>query len=179
MPSQCDVHSCSVCPLFQYLHALGGVRPQLCADNLKSVASDPVLLRRAARFTAGYVLLVGQEPAPSKCVLLSTSMVVTKEMCFWFLSDGEKWTVKFDVLDLGGHIDTSLRSWATTLSARVCVAAKDVKAVAVLPGGFGAKLGIVRSKFMASALHGCEVSTVAQGSFLKFAVSSKRMLALC
>ena len=30
----------------------------------------PDLLLSAARFTAGYVRLDGQEPAPSKCVLL-------------------------------------------------------------------------------------------------------------
>ena len=46
---------------------------QLYADNLECVASDPSSLLRAARFTAGYVRLVGQEPAPSKCVLLCTS----------------------------------------------------------------------------------------------------------
>ena len=33
----------------------------------------------AAEFTTQYVRLVGQEPAPSKCVLLSTSREVRKE----------------------------------------------------------------------------------------------------
>ena len=40
------------------------------ADNLKCVSRDPGLLLNAARFTSGYVRLVGQELAPSKCVLL-------------------------------------------------------------------------------------------------------------
>ena len=44
-------------------------QPQLYADNLKCVSRDPGLLLHAARFTTGYVRLVGQEPAPSKCVL--------------------------------------------------------------------------------------------------------------
>ena len=48
----------------------GGVQPQLYADNLKCVSRDPDLLLNAARFTTGYVRLVGQEPAPSKCVFL-------------------------------------------------------------------------------------------------------------
>ena len=39
----------------------------------------PGVLLRAAKFTTGYVRLVGQEPAPSKCVFLSTSRVVRKE----------------------------------------------------------------------------------------------------
>ena len=72
-----------------------GVQPQLDADNLKCVSSDPNLLLRAALFTTGYVRLVGQEPAPSKCVLLSTSRKVRKDMKDWVLSqEGDKWSVK-------------------------------------------------------------------------------------
>ena len=85
------------------------VRPQLYAENLKCVSSDPALLFKAARFTTGYVRLVGQEPAPSKCVLLLTSREVRKDMRSWVPSEaGERWSVRFDVRDLGGHIDTSL-----------------------------------------------------------------------
>ena len=53
--------------------SLRGVQPQLHADNLKCVSGDPDLLSSAARFTTGYVRMVGQEPPPSKCVFLSTS----------------------------------------------------------------------------------------------------------
>ena len=60
-------------PCCRYLAAQGGVRPQFFADNLKCVSWDPDLLLNAARFTTGYVRLVGQELAPGKCVLLSTS----------------------------------------------------------------------------------------------------------
>ena len=56
-------------PWCRYLFAQVGVEPQLFADNLKCVSEDANLLLRAARFTTGYVRLVGQEPAPSKCVL--------------------------------------------------------------------------------------------------------------
>ena len=49
-------------------------------DNLKCVSWDSDLLLGAARFTTGYVRLVGQELAPSKCVLLSTSRAVRVEM---------------------------------------------------------------------------------------------------
>ena len=66
-------------PWSRYLAAGGGGRPQLYADNLKCVSGDPGLLLRAAWFTSGYVRLVGQEPA-SKCVLLSTSKGVRKDM---------------------------------------------------------------------------------------------------
>ena len=46
------------------------------AVNLKCVSMDPGVLLRAAKFTTGCVRLVGQELAPSKCVLMSTSRTV-------------------------------------------------------------------------------------------------------
>ena len=42
---------------------------------------------------AGYFRLVGQEPASSKCVLLSTSREVRNDMKEWVLSqEGDKWS---------------------------------------------------------------------------------------
>ena len=74
----------------------------------------------AARFTTGYVRLVGQEPAPSECVLLSTSREVRHGMKGWLLSrEGDQWSVSFDARDLGGHLDTTFRGWSSTLAARV------------------------------------------------------------
>ena len=94
-------------PWCRYLAAQVGVQPQLYADNLKCLSTNPDLLLSAARFTSGYVRLVGQELAPSKCVLISTSREVRKEMKSWVLSqEGDQWSVKFDVRDLGrafGH----------------------------------------------------------------------------
>ena len=91
-------------PWCRYLAPQEGVQPQLYADNLKCLSGDPGVFWRAARFTTGYVRLVGQEPAPSKCVLLSTSREVRRDMKDWVLSDsGDQWSVKFDVRDLGGH----------------------------------------------------------------------------
>ena len=98
-------------PWCRYLTAHEGIRLQRYADNLKCVSRDPGLLLHAARFTSGYVRLVGQEPAPSKCVLLSTSREVRKDMKHWVLSlDGDKWSVKFDIRDLGGPFGHIL-SW--------------------------------------------------------------------
>ena len=78
----------------------------------------PDLLFSAARFTTQYVRLVGQEAAPSKCVLLSTSREVRRDTRDWVLSPGgDKWTVKFDVRDLGGHLDTTFRGWSSSTSA--------------------------------------------------------------
>ena len=92
-------------PWCRYLSAQVGVQPQLYADNLQvCVSGDPDLLLNAARFTTGYVRLVGQEPALGKCVLLSTSREVRKDMKESVLSlEKDKWSVRFDVLDLGGR----------------------------------------------------------------------------
>ena len=67
-------------PWCRHLAAQEGVEPQLYADNLKCVSRDPGVLLRTARFTAGYVRLVGQEPARSKCVLMSTSKIARINM---------------------------------------------------------------------------------------------------
>ena len=106
-------------PWCRYLSAQVGVRPQLYGDNLKCLSGNPDLLLHAARFTTGYVRLVGQEPAPSMCVLLSTSREVRKDMRDWVLScEGDQWTVRFDVRDLGVHLDTTFRGWSSTLAAK-------------------------------------------------------------
>ena len=95
-------------PWCRYLSAQEWVEPQLHADNIKCLSGDPDLLLNAARFTTGYVRLVGQEPAPSKCVLLSTSRAVRADMKDWILSqEGDKLSVKHDVRDLGCHLDTT------------------------------------------------------------------------
>ena len=97
-------------PWCRYLAAQVGVQPQLYADNLKCLTRNPDLLLSAARFTTRYVRLVGQEPAPIKCVLLSTSKDVRRDMKDWVLSqDGDRWSVKFDLRDLGGHL--GIFSW--------------------------------------------------------------------
>ena len=70
-------------PWCKYLAAQEGVQPQLYADNLKCVSRDLDVLLRAAWFTTVYVWLVGQEPAPSKCVLLSTSRATRTDGVLW------------------------------------------------------------------------------------------------
>ena len=60
---------------------------RLYADNLKCVSRDPEVLLGVARFTTGYVRLVGQELAPSKCVLMSTSRAVRSAKRGWVVSD--------------------------------------------------------------------------------------------
>ena len=73
---------------------------------------DPELLLRAARFAAGYVRLVGQELAPSKCVLLSPSKVVRGEMRSWVLSDGGD--------KMGSELGSEGLGWDTKIRLRGC-----------------------------------------------------------
>ena len=112
----------------------------------------------AARFTTQYVRLVGQEPAPSKCVLLSTSREVRKDMRSW---------VKFDVRDLGGHLDTTFRGWSSTLAARVRLVISRLVLIFALPLDFHGRVRIVRSMFIPAALHGIEASFLASESLRK------------
>ena len=106
IPQGCPLSMMFIVALFlpwcRYLSAQVGVQPQLYADNLKCWSQDPDLLLAAARFTTGYVRLVGREPALSKCVLLSASREVRRSMKGWVL-----WSVRFDVRDLDGHLDTT------------------------------------------------------------------------
>ena len=155
-------------PWCRYLAAQVGVQPQLYADNRKCLSRNPDLLLSVARFTTRYVRLVGQEPAPCKCVLLSASGEVRKDMKDWVLSqDGDRWSVKFDVRDLGGHLDTTFRGWSSTLAARVRLVISRLALVFVLPLDFHGRVRVVRSMYLPTALHGIEASLLASESLRK------------
>ena len=164
-------------PWCRYLAAQVGVQPQLYADILKCLSRDPDLLLSAARFTTRYVRLVGQEPAPSKCVLLSTSREVRKDMKDWVLSqDGDRWTVRFDVRGLGGHLDTTFRGWSSTLAARVRLVISRLVLVFALPLDFHGRVRVVNSMYLPAALHGIEASLLASDSLCKLRSSIHRIV---
>ena len=89
--------------------------------------------------------------------------------------------LKLDVLDLGGHLDVTLRAVSGTLNNRVKIATTQVPAVRALPLGFQRMLGMVRSKYLPGGVHGCEsaaISVSALGSFrsaIARAVWSKKL----
>ena len=164
-------------PWCRYLSAQVGVRPQLYADNLKCVSQDPDLLLSAARFTTGYVRSVGQEPAPSKCVFLSTSREVRHSRKGWVLSqEGDKWSVRFDVRNLGGHLDTTFRGWSSTLAARVRLVISRLVLVFVLPVDFHGRVRVVRSMYLPASLHGIEASLLASDSLRRLRSSIHRVV---
>ena len=141
------------------------------------MSGDPDLLLNAARFTTGYGRLVGQEPAPSNCVLLSTSRDVRKDMKEWVLSfEGDKWSVRFDVRDLGEHLDTTFRGWSSTLAARVRLVISRLVLIFALPLCFHGRVRVVRSMYLPAALHGIEASLLASDSLRKLRSSIHRVV---
>ena len=129
--------------------------------NLKCLSRNPDLLLSAARYTARYVRLVGQDLAPSKCILLSTAREVRKDMKGWVLSqEGDRWSFKFDVRDLGGHLDTSFRGWSSTQAARICLVIARLVLIFALSLDFHGRVRVVRSMSL-PALHGIEASLLA------------------
>ena len=161
LPAWHDFYCCSYLPWFGALESIPGVRPQLYADNLKCVSGSPAALLSAARFTNMYICLVCQKAAPKKFVFLSTSREVRSDMKYWTVSDtGDKWSVKLDIRDLGGHLDSTLRAKAVTFGFRMSAAIPRVRAVAVLPLDFVVRLRILRTMHLPASLHGAEASLV-------------------
>ena len=107
-------------PWCRYLEAVPSVSPQLYAYNLNCVSGSPEALLSAAWFTYLYIILVGQEAAPRKCVFLSTSRQVHAEMASWFVTGaGDTWPFELDGRDLEGHLDLTYRGRASTFCRRI------------------------------------------------------------
>ena len=167
IPQGCPLSTMLIVALYlpwcRYLGAQDGVETQLYAGNLKCVSRNPAALLRAARFTVGYVRLVGQEPAPRKCVLMSTSRAVRCDMRGWVVADeGDRWSVKLDVRDLWLHFDSTFRGWSATLAARVRLAIARLLLIFALPLDFHGRLRVVPFMFIPGALHGIEAAFLAQ-----------------
>ena len=152
-------------PWCRYLAAQEEGQPQLHADNLECVSRDPGVLCWLARFTTGYVRVVGQESAPCMCIILSTSREVRKVMKDWVLSqEGDRWSVKFDVRDLGeGHLDTTFRGW----SSGVRLVISRLILIFALALDFHGRVCVVRSMYLPAALHGIEASLLASDNLRK------------
>ena len=73
---------------------------------------------------------------------------------------GDKWSVKLDTRDLGGHLDTTFRRRNATLAGRVLGLLAAVLVVIALPLGFASKLRVLRTKFLPVALHAIEGSRI-------------------
>ena len=71
----------------------------------------------------------------------------------WVLSqDGHKWSVKFDVRDLGGHLDTTCRGWSATLASRVWMFIAQLVLIFALSLDFHGRVSVVKSMYLPAAL---------------------------
>ena len=73
---------------------------------------------------------------------------------------------KFDVRDLGGHLDTSFRGWSSTLAARVRLVISRLILIFALLLDFRGRVRVV-SMYLPAALHGFEASLLASVSLRK------------
>ena len=99
---------------------------------------------------------------------MSTSRTVRGAMRGWVVSDeGHRWSVKLDVRDLGGLLDTTFHGWSSTLASQVRLVISRLVLVFALPLDFHGPLRILRSMFIPGALHGVEASFLAGTSLRK------------
>ena len=123
------------------------------------------------------LVMVGQEPAPSKCLLLSISKAVRKDLKDWVLpQEGDKWPVTFDVRDLGGHLDTTFRGWSATLASSVRLVIARLVLIFALLLEFHGGVRVVRSMYLPAALYGIEASLLASDSLRKLRSSTHRVV---
>ena len=95
----------------------------------------------------------------------------------WVLSlEGDRWSVRFDVRDLGGHLDTTFRGWSATLAARVRLVISRLVLIFLLPLDFHSRVRVVRSMYLPAALHGVESSLLALDSLRKLRSSICRVV---
>ena len=70
---------------------------------------------------------------------------------------------------MGGHLDTTLRHRASTLSGRVSGLLHAVLVVMALPLDFSGKLRILRTEFLPGTLHAVEASGISLWHFFYLA----------
>ena len=93
---------------------------------------------------------------------------VLSNMRSWVASDeDDRWSVKLDVRDLRGHLDSTFRGWSATLATRVLLVIARLVLIFALPLDFHGRLRVIRSVFIPGALHGIETSFLAEASLRK------------
>ena len=98
-------------------------------------------------------------------------------MMDWVLSEeGDKWSVKFDVRDLEGHLDTTFRGWSATLAAEIRLVIARLVLIFALLLDFHGRVRVVRSVYLPAALHGIEASVSSSGSLRKLRSSVHRVV---
>ena len=95
----------------------------------------------------------------------------------WVLSqEVDKWSVKYDVRDLGGHLDTTFRGWSATLVSIFRLVISRLVLIFVLLLDFHGRIRVVRSMYLPAALHGVESSLLALEGLRKLRSSICRVV---
>ena len=89
---------------------------------------------------------------------------------------GDKWSVIFDVRDLGEHLDTTFCGWSSTLAAWVRLVSSRLVLIFALPLDFHGKVRVVGSMNLPAALHGIEASLLASDSLRKLRSSIHKVV---
>ena len=93
----------------------------------------------------------------------------------WVLSqEGDRWSVKFDVRDLGRHLDTTFRR--CTMAVRIGLVISRLVLIFALPLDFDGWARVVRSMFIPGALHGIEAPLLAPDSLRKLRSSIHKVV---
>ena len=152
-------------------------KAQLYADNLKVLhSSSPQDLLLALQDTAAFVTALGQELAPKKCWLMSTSKARRRRMKDWRI-DGAPWKVRLDACGLGGHLNTTFCPRAGTSVSRIKGATRDVRRLRAYPGKVEDKARLVASKYHPRAFWGAEGVHVADKHIVAYRSASAMRLA--
>ena len=136
-------------PWCRYLEVVGGFRPQPYADNLMCVRSHLNAFLVAARFITRYNLRVVQAAAPSVCLCVCLSVLLSvsrKDIDVWVISEtGDREKVELDIRDLCKHetppSGTGCSLYSTAMLRNLAVS----PVVRVIPLCFREKLPVLRT----------------------------------
>ena len=90
--------------------------------------------------------------------------------------EGDKWSVRVYVRDLGRHLDTTFRGWSSTSAARVRLVIFRLVLIFALPLDFHGRVRVVRSMYLPAALHWIESSLLASESLRRLRSSMCRVV---
>ena len=88
---------------------------------------------------------------------------------------GDKWSVKFDVWDLG-HVDTNFWGWCATLATGVWLVIARFYFIFVLLLDFHGRVRVTRSMYIFAALYGTETFLLTFDSLRKLLSSIHRVV---
>ena len=93
-------------------------------------------------------------------------------------AEGDKWSVRFDVRDLGGHSDTTFRGWSSTLAARVRLVISPLVLIFALPLDFHGGVRESPRLSFEHDVHCCFVLALVSVSCCKRGISHSYMLTI-